>query len=372
MATASKSSGHPHYPGQFWRQPCGPHRELRDGIRVTRSTALDRTRERSATDSRRGDVRRVRRSRRSLWRQAEAILVAVSPSFLELSGDRQRTASSDTLDALAAGHPARCSLNDRSLESVTALRAARLLEQTTTAPPNAIARDPPTPSRRTSATQACRMRKSRGSTTPQRRGFAQTRSPRNHRGCRPSSHGQHRLLAGAGRACAGIRSERWGVPASSSRAAANWKPQCGQKRDRIASLFSAAPAERLERELARVSLALGSQRPDVEEFNVPSRLMTLMARGIPILASVRPDSEVVHGGLVTSRSGGGWVTAADRPEEAARLAPLLLRDGWERAGAYGRGGCCVFRTAPSPSSRPTRLRLNSSVWPARTLSGESG
>jgi colanic acid biosynthesis glycosyl transferase WcaI len=61
----------------------------------------------------------------------------------------------------------------------------------------------------------------------------------------------------------------------------------------------------LERELGRAAVGLVTQKDDVTEFNVPSRLMTLMARGIPVLASVRESSEVAR---IIDRSGGGWVT----------------------------------------------------------------
>lgn len=61
----------------------------------------------------------------------------------------------------------------------------------------------------------------------------------------------------------------------------------------------------VEHELDRAAIGLVTQKEDVSEFNVPSRLMTLMARGIPILASVRENSEVAR---IVGRSGGGWVT----------------------------------------------------------------
>jgi colanic acid biosynthesis glycosyl transferase WcaI len=74
----------------------------------------------------------------------------------------------------------------------------------------------------------------------------------------------------------------------------------------------------LERELGRAVVGLVTQRDDVTEFNVPSRLMTLMARGIPIVASVRANSEVAY---IVERSGGGWVTSL--PAFAGTLAAAL-------------------------------------------------
>jgi glycosyltransferase involved in cell wall biosynthesis len=47
--------------------------------------------------------------------------------------------------------------------------------------------------------------------------------------------------------------------------------------------------------------------------------MTMMARGLPIFAFVRPDSEVER---IIRSSGGGWVVSCGGPE---RL-PLALRD----------------------------------------------
>ena len=64
----------------------------------------------------------------------------------------------------------------------------------------------------------------------------------------------------------------------------------------------------LHEELDRATIALVTQREDVEEFNVPSKLSTFMAQGLPVLASVRPASEVAR---IVENSGGGWVT---RPE----------------------------------------------------------
>lgn len=88
----------------------------------------------------------------------------------------------------------------------------------------------------------------------------------------------------------------------------------------------------LDRELARASLGLVSQRSGVEEFNVPSKLMTLMAKGVPIIANVRPDSEAA---ALVRRAGAGWVTDSARPAEAVRVAAAAVHDHAElkRRGA---------------------------------------
>lgn len=79
--------------------------------------------------------------------------------------------------------------------------------------------------------------------------------------------------------------------------------------------------ERLDRELDAASLALVSQRYPREalDFNVPSKLMNFMARGMPVVAAVRPHSEVAR---IIERSGCGWVVDAERLEE---LGPVILR-----------------------------------------------
>jgi colanic acid biosynthesis glycosyl transferase WcaI len=90
----------------------------------------------------------------------------------------------------------------------------------------------------------------------------------------------------------------------------------------------------LEPELRSASIGLVSQRPDIEEFNLPSKLMTYMACGIPVIASVHPDSETAR---IVRDSDCGWVTNAARPEEFASVAATKLQDtdGLRRAGAAG-------------------------------------
>jgi colanic acid biosynthesis glycosyl transferase WcaI len=77
--------------------------------------------------------------------------------------------------------------------------------------------------------------------------------------------------------------------------------------------------EELESELERATIGLVPQRPDVDEFNLPSKLMNLMSRGVPVLASVDPCSEVAR---IVRESGAGWVVDAADPD----LFPGTLRD----------------------------------------------
>jgi glycosyltransferase involved in cell wall biosynthesis len=61
--------------------------------------------------------------------------------------------------------------------------------------------------------------------------------------------------------------------------------------------------------------------------------MMLMGRGIPIVASVRPDSEVAR---IVSESGGGWVVDASDPRATVELARAVAGD---RAELQERGRC---------------------------------
>ncbi len=92
--------------------------------------------------------------------------------------------------------------------------------------------------------------------------------------------------------------------------------------------------EELEEEMQRATIGLVPQRPDVDEFNLPSKLMNLMSRGVPVLASVNPQSEIAR---IVHESGGGWVVDAADPEEFPRALRGIVADQaeLERRGAAG-------------------------------------
>lgn len=83
----------------------------------------------------------------------------------------------------------------------------------------------------------------------------------------------------------------------------------------------------LERELQRASVAVISQRYEGIDFNVPSKLMNFMGHGIPIVASVRVESEVAR---IVSTSGAGWVTDCADPAAWAQQLALAMGDRNER------------------------------------------
>jgi colanic acid biosynthesis glycosyl transferase WcaI len=81
--------------------------------------------------------------------------------------------------------------------------------------------------------------------------------------------------------------------------------------------------QQLEPELRGASIGLVSQRADIQEFNLPSKLMNYMAYGIPVVASVNPESETAR---IVEESGAGWVTDARTPSTFASVAAAKLRD----------------------------------------------
>jgi colanic acid biosynthesis glycosyl transferase WcaI len=87
-------------------------------------------------------------------------------------------------------------------------------------------------------------------------------------------------------------------------------------------------SDALERELRRAAVAVVSQGYGGVEFNVPSKLMNFMGYGIPVVASVRPGSEVAR---IIERSGGGWVTDSTDPDRGAVQLAAVLRDPQGRA-----------------------------------------
>jgi colanic acid biosynthesis glycosyl transferase WcaI len=123
--------------------------------------------------------------------------------------------------------------------------------------------------------------------------------------------------------------------------------------------------DELEPELRSASIGLVSQRADVEEFNLPSKLMNYMAYGIPVLASVRLGSETAR---IVEESGGGWITDAREPEEFAVLAAEKLRDP-EALRAAGRAGFTYANRHFAPSAVGARFEevLIEAVRPSRRL-----
>lgn len=90
--------------------------------------------------------------------------------------------------------------------------------------------------------------------------------------------------------------------------------------------------EELERHLMSATLALVSQQYEGIDFNVPSKLMNFMGHGVPVVAAVRPESEVAR---LVEEAGCGWVT--ESPEECAATLARVIPDAGER-GRRGEAG----------------------------------
>lgn len=117
-----------------------------------------------------------------------------------------------------------------------------------------------------------------------------------------------------------------GVEAPAVRSAASGR------RVEVMGLLSQAE---LDHELGRAALGVVTQRPELTEFNVPSKLMNYLAWGVPVVAAVRTDSEVA---AIVRSSGAGWVTDAGVPEAFPEAVSHALSDRAElsRRGAAGR------------------------------------
>ncbi len=84
------------------------------------------------------------------------------------------------------------------------------------------------------------------------------------------------------------------------------------------------PRRELEAEFRRATLAAVTQSYDDEEFNVPSKLMNYLAAGLPVIASVRPESEAAR---IVETSQSGWIAGPGdfgSTVEAALSDPDLL------------------------------------------------
>ena len=86
---------------------------------------------------------------------------------------------------------------------------------------------------------------------------------------------------------------------------------------------------RLEHELSIATAGVVSQRSDIAEFNVPSKLMNYMMRGLPVIAVARAEAEVSR---IVTEAGAGWVVS-DRADLAAALQKLRDEDLRGRVGA---------------------------------------
>ena len=123
--------------------------------------------------------------------------------------------------------------------------------------------------------------------------------------------------------------------------------------------------DELENEMEQATIGLVPQRPDVDEFNLPSKLMNLMSGGVPVLASVNPHSEVAR---IVQESGAGWVVDAADPGAFPRRATRHPgRPGGARAAKRRRARVRAAKLQPRGRRDPVRgrpLRGHRGEWPA--------
>lgn len=107
----------------------------------------------------------------------------------------------------------------------------------------------------------------------------------------------------------------------------------------------------LSPELRAATLGLVSQRADITEFNLPSKLMNYMSHGIPVIASVNPSCETAR---IVRESGAGWVTDAAQPTTFTDTAAQLLADR-EALREAGSAGYAYARQHFSPQGVAARF-----------------
>ncbi|MBK5232218.1 MAG: glycosyltransferase family 4 protein [Thermoleophilia bacterium] len=81
------------------------------------------------------------------------------------------------------------------------------------------------------------------------------------------------------------------------------------KTDRV-KMLGVIELAALKYEIARSHLGAVTQAYSGGEFNVPSKLMNYMAAGLPVVASVRPESEAAR---IVQQSGAGWISDSADP-----------------------------------------------------------
>ncbi|MBE2314502.1 glycosyltransferase family 4 protein [Solirubrobacter sp. CPCC 204708] len=99
---------------------------------------------------------------------------------------------------------------------------------------------------------------------------------------------------------------------------------CGPRAELLGLLLGQA----MEAELRATTLGVVTQRADITEFNLPSKLMNYMAHGLPVLAVVNERSECAR---IVRESGAGWVVDAGRMGELDSVLPRILRHASELA-----------------------------------------
>ena len=91
--------------------------------------------------------------------------------------------------------------------------------------------------------------------------------------------------------------------------------------------------DEMDDELSTTSLGIVTQRSDVTEFNLPSKLMHYMGSSLPVLAVVHPDSECAR---IVRHAGAGWVLDVRRLDEDLRDLLVTILDDPQEMRTRGR------------------------------------
>ena len=92
--------------------------------------------------------------------------------------------------------------------------------------------------------------------------------------------------------------------------------------DRVRMLGVLGP-EALRAEIDRSHLGAVTQAYSGNEFNVPSKLMNYLSAGLPVVASVRPESEAAR---IVNEAGAGWVSDSSEPAGFANSIVEAMAD----------------------------------------------
>lgn len=331
-------AAHPHYPEPRWDRRLRPYRERRDGVPVYRLPLW------IGRES--GPARLRQEASYALALGAVApllprpdVVVAVSPCFPALApamgfARAHRvpwvlwlqdivTAGAETTGLLSSTHPA--------------LRAAKWLERTAYASASGIVV--------ISDAFAGKLREAGVAQEKIDRIYNPVTQHRSAPGSRPASPPRVLTMGNVGHS-QGLDAVVRAFEASSelrSREARLVILGAGVAEDDVRSAIATDRVEmpglvseaRLREELDRATLGLVSQRADVAEFNLPSKLMNFMGRALPVVAHVNPGSEAAS---LVQRAEAGWVSpAGDDQQFAATLARAIDDEaGRRRRGAAGR------------------------------------
>ncbi len=85
--------------------------------------------------------------------------------------------------------------------------------------------------------------------------------------------------------------------------------------------------------MAASQICLVTQQHSVSEIAFPSKIVTYLAAGRPVIASVNPECEVAR---VIRESGAGKIVAAENPQQLLDAIDALRRDGLRKAGENAR------------------------------------